>query len=158
MKIVVNDLKSTSRACRWLLGARTSKTQLNTVQKWEKRSTWPPVARANEKGVGRSRSPKIKYRKGSSGLPLQGTAAGKRAEEALRLLDTRTECNTHTQVKSSIYDFHSLLWLLSITNSLAFYLKISESDVEKMMEYGLTNNNSNRQINVNPAEYWFRAI
>jgi hypothetical protein len=39
-------------------------------------------------------------------------------------------------------------------NGLAFYLKISESDVEKMMEYGLTNNNnSNRQINVNPAEY-----
>jgi hypothetical protein len=30
--------------------------------------------------------------------------------------------------------------------------EISESDVEKMMEYGFTNN-SNRQINVNPAEY-----
>ncbi|HEY9406078.1 MAG TPA: hypothetical protein VIP53_01365 [Nitrososphaera sp.] len=42
---------------------------------------------------------------------------------------------------------------MSITNGLAFYLKISESDVKKMMEYGLTNNNSNRQINVNPAEY-----
>jgi hypothetical protein len=107
----------------------------------------------DEKGDGRSRSLKIKYRKGSSGLPLQGTAPGKRAEEALRFLDTRTECkiHTHTKVKSSISDSHLLLWL-SITNGLAFYLKISESDVEKMMESGFTNN-SNCQINVNPAEY-----